>query len=76
MLNVPQRISHLKRLGDPELAAEGYRQMVRAIGESGYVALPDGMIAPGDALGIGPVRRETARLGVIKRFATRPHYDD
>lgn len=61
-----------KKLSDAELAAETYRQMTRAIGESGMVT--DGQsIAPSDAATFGPMRRETSRLGDLKRFATLPH---
>lgn len=53
-----------------ELAAETYRQMTRAIAESGMVT--DGVnIAPADAGVFGPVRQETARLAVLKGFAMR-----
>lgn len=68
-----------KRLTHPELAAESYRQMTRALGESGMVHVDAGngiTIAPGDAVVFGPVRLETSRLGDIKRFATLPHYDE
>lgn len=57
-----------------ELAAETYRQMTRAMAESGMVQSEDGaLIAPGDAATFGPVRQETARLGVLKQFASLPH---
>lgn len=57
---------------DAELAAETYRQMTRAIAESGMVT--DGVnIAPADAGVFGPVRQETERLATLKRFAVLPH---
>lgn len=56
-----------------ELAAETYRQMTRAIAECG-MATDGEQIAPTDAMVVvGPVRRETARLGTMKRFATLHH---
>lgn len=64
-----------KRLDDAELMAEAYRQMTRAIAESGMVT-DDSRIAPGDAATFGPVRRETSRLGDLHRFASLPHYDE
>lgn len=62
-----------KQLDDAELAAEAYRQMLRAVAESGLAT--DGLdnIAPGDAAVFGPVRLETHRLGVLKRFAVLDH---
>lgn len=74
-------MSATKRLMDAELAAESYRQMIRAISESGVVTMEgvDGLgpiVVPGDALAFGPVRRETSRLGVLKRFASLPHHDE
>jgi hypothetical protein len=62
----------MSKFTNAELAAETYRQMTRAIGESGMVT--DGTnVAPADAAVFGPVRQETARLAVLKGFATRPH---
>jgi hypothetical protein len=74
-------VSAEKRLADAELAAESYRQMIRAIGESGVVLMDaiDGsgpVVVPGDAVTFGPVRRETSRLGTLKRFARLPHFDE
>lgn len=62
-----------KRLNLSELSAETYRQMIRAIGESGMVKDADNNVAPGDAAVFGPVREETYRLGVLKRFAMLEH---
>lgn len=62
-----------KQLGDAELAAESYRQMVRGIAESGLASDDAGNVAPGDAAIIGPVRLETHRLGVLKQFAVLDH---
>lgn len=62
----------LFRFANAELAAETYRQLTRAVAESGMVM--DGEnIAPGDAAVFGPVREETYRLGVLKRFAMLEH---
>lgn len=73
---VVDEIRDSKRLTNAELAAECYRQMTRAIRESGIAELPGDMIAPGDAVTFGPHRRETQRLGTLHRFATLPHYDE
>lgn len=72
-------LAESKRLTTAELAAEAYRQMTRALAESGIVYSSVGAdinIVPGDAVTFGPVRRETAILGDVKRFATLPHYDE
>ena len=71
-----ERMAKAKRLTNAELAAECYRQMTRAIRESGIAELPGDMIAPGDAVTFGPHRLETQRLGALHRFATLPHYDE
>ena len=62
-----------KRLDYAEIAAETYRQMIRAAAESGLMSDEGGNIAPGDAVTFGPVRLETHRLGVLKSFAVLDH---
>ena len=59
---------------DTELAAEAYRQMARAIAVVGAVSVGDKEFAPADTAGDAPLSAETLRLGVVKRFATHPHY--
>jgi hypothetical protein len=64
------------RLTNAELAAEAYRQMCRAVSESGAVSVKDGndwLLSPADVQTFGPMRIEASRLGEIKRFATLPH---
>ena len=63
-----------KRLTEPELAAEAYRQMVRAAGVAGIALLPNDEVVPADVANGRPLSKETQQLGVIKRFATSPHY--
>lgn len=62
-----------KAFDDAELAAETYRQMLRAGGESGLVTDGAGMIAPGDAVVFGPMREECVRMETLKRFAVLDH---
>lgn len=75
-MHVPGLLSlHKKRLTEAELAAEAYRQMVRAVAGVGIVALGDDEIIPADAaLDAAELSEDTRKLGVIKRFATTPHY--
>lgn len=70
---IERQLRWSKQLDDTELAAEAYRQMLRAVAESGLAT--DGLdnIAPGEAAVFGPVRLETHRLGVLKRFAVLDH---
>lgn len=64
-----------KRFTDGELAAESYRQMVRAVAVAGIATLDNGEIVPADVLHrAAELSPETRCLGIIKRFATRPHY--
>ena len=67
----------MPRFTDAELAAEAYRQMVRACAEAGMGSMNTGteiLSAPMDAMEgfIGPIRKETYMLGVINRFARLP----
>ena len=66
--------AHEKSFTDAELAAEAYRQMVRAVSQAGMTTLTSGEIVPTDATCFGPNTEATTQLGVIKRFATHPHY--
>ena len=67
--------SHGKRFTDEELAAESYRQMVRAVAVAGIATLDNGEIIPADALGpSADLSPETQCLGAIKRFAVAAHY--
>lgn len=69
------RLAEAKRFTDAELAAEAYRQMVRATAGIGLVLSEDGEISPADAVAdIDDLSENTLRLGVIKRFAVSPHY--
>lgn len=69
------KMAHDKRFTDAELAAESYRQMVRAVAVAGIATLDNGEIVPADVLGpSADLSPETRCLGVIKRFATHPHY--
>lgn len=63
----------MKTFSNAEISAETYRQMIRAFAESGMVSDGDYNFAPGDAAVFGPVREETYRLGVLKRFAMLEH---
>ena len=63
------------------MAAESYRQMIRACANSGMAALvteSDIFVAPQDATNgfIGPIHVETHRLSVVRRFALLPHHDE
>lgn len=69
-----------KRLTGAELAAEAYRQNVRAIGECGDASIiRDGneyRVVPSDVMTFGPMRREVWQSHTLIRFATLPHYDE
>lgn len=75
------RKSRQKRLTDAELAAEAYRQNIRAIGECGGADISvdergQYRVVPSDFFVFGPMRREIWQSNTVIRFASLPHYDE
>lgn len=69
------RIRRQKRLTDAELAAECYRQMLRACAATGITYLENDEVMPSGARDL--VHHETvSRLRMLNRFATHPHHDE
>lgn len=72
-----------KRFSDAELAAETYRWMLNACGESGMAIVHEpgtpeytAMFVPLETMSYGPFRRVTHQLGIMRRFGTNPSYDE